>query len=162
MRGGCVEHGGSYELVDKPWAHFVLTVGRVNTEVAWTREEILVESVNFRCHYALFQIYIVILLLVNHFNRNAASNFVKRGRLGSVLPFAQLRIRRRRCDAVDLLTNVGEGHLSSGCHDRNKPFSNDATHELSMLRSVVAAVDGSVSTFAVSGDLHKYAEYCGH
>ena len=30
---------GSYELVEKLWAQFLLTAGPVNTEVAWTRDE---------------------------------------------------------------------------------------------------------------------------
>ena len=34
--------GGSYGLVKKLWVQFVLTVGPVNTEVAWTRDEVLV------------------------------------------------------------------------------------------------------------------------
>ena len=71
--------GGSYELVEKLWAQFVLTAGRVNTEVAWTRDDVLVGSVNFRSHFVSIQIYNVVLLLVNHFNRNAAPNSVKRG-----------------------------------------------------------------------------------
>ena len=40
--------GGSYELVEKLWPQFVLTTGPVNTEAAWTRDEVLVGSVNFR------------------------------------------------------------------------------------------------------------------
>ena len=36
---------GSYELVEKLWAQFVLTAGRVNSEVAWTRDEVVVRSV---------------------------------------------------------------------------------------------------------------------
>ena len=42
---------GSYELVEKLWARFVLTTGPVNIEVAWTRDEVLVGSVNFRNHF---------------------------------------------------------------------------------------------------------------
>ena len=38
--------GRRYKLVEKLWAQFVLTSGPVNTEVAWTRDEILVGSVN--------------------------------------------------------------------------------------------------------------------
>ena len=58
--------GGSYELIQKLWAQFVLTAGPVNTEVAWTRDEVLVSSVNFRNHLVSFQIHIVVLLLVDH------------------------------------------------------------------------------------------------
>ena len=73
---------GSYELGTKLWAQLVLITGQVNTEVAWTRDEFLVGSVHFRSRFVSFQIYIVVLLLVNHLNRNAAPNFVTRGWLG--------------------------------------------------------------------------------
>ena len=74
--------GGNYEIVEKLWTQFVLTVGPVNTEVAWTRDEFLVGFVGFRSHFVSFPIYIVVLLLVNHLNRNAALNSVMRGWLG--------------------------------------------------------------------------------
>ena len=60
--------GGSYELVEKLWAQFMLTSGPVNTEVACACDEVLVGSVNFRNHFVSFPIYIVVLLLVEHFN----------------------------------------------------------------------------------------------
>ena len=74
--------GGSYELIKKLWAEFVLTAGPINNEVSWTRDEVLVNSVNFRNHFLSFPINIVVLLLVNHRYRNAASNSVVRGCLG--------------------------------------------------------------------------------
>ena len=71
--------GGSYELVEKLWAQFVLTAGRVNTQLDWSRDEVVLGSVNFRSHLVSFQSYIVVLLLVNSFNRNAAPNSVTSG-----------------------------------------------------------------------------------
>ena len=68
--------GGSYELIEKLWAQFVLTAGPVKREVAWTRDEVLVGSVDFRNHFVSFLIYLVVLLLVNHHHWNAAPNFV--------------------------------------------------------------------------------------
>ena len=56
--------GGSYGLVEKLWAQFVLTAGPVNTEVAWTRDEVLVGSVDFRNLFVSFLNHIVVLLLV--------------------------------------------------------------------------------------------------
>ena len=56
--------GGSYGLVEKLWAQFLLTAGQENTEVAWTRDEVLVGSVDFRNRFVSFLIHIVVLLLV--------------------------------------------------------------------------------------------------
>ena len=52
----------SYELINKLWAQFLLTTGPVNNEVAWTRDEVLVGSVNFWNHFVSFLIHIVVLL----------------------------------------------------------------------------------------------------
>ena len=73
--------GGSFELAAKLLAQILLTAGPVNTEVAGTRDEVLVGSVNFRKHFVSFSIYND-LLLVNHPKRNATPNSVTRGCLG--------------------------------------------------------------------------------
>ena len=39
---------GSYGLIEKLWAQFMLTAGPVNTEVVWTRDDVLAGSVDFR------------------------------------------------------------------------------------------------------------------
>ena len=87
--------GGSYELIEKLWAQFVLTVGPVNSEVAWTRDEVLVGSVNFRNHFVSFLLHIVVLLLVNHRNWNAAPNSVARSWLAKAHHFYSLEFKER-------------------------------------------------------------------
>ena len=59
--------GGSYGLVEKLYAQFVLTAGPVNREVAWTRDEVLVGSVDFRNPFVSCLIHIVVLFLVYHY-----------------------------------------------------------------------------------------------
>ena len=81
--------GGSYGLIEKLWEQFVLTAGPVNTEVAWTRDEVLVGSVDFGNHFVSFQIHIVVLLLVHHRYWNAAPNSVAGGWLGEGSRFLQ-------------------------------------------------------------------------
>ena len=71
--------GRSYGLVEKLWAQLGLTVGPVNTEVTWTRDEVLVGSADFRDRFVSFLIHIVVLLLVYHHYWNSAPNFVARG-----------------------------------------------------------------------------------
>ena len=68
--------GGSYELIEKLCAQFVLTAGPVNCEVAWTRDEVLVGSVEFRNLFVSFLIHIAVLLLLNHHYWNSAPSFV--------------------------------------------------------------------------------------
>ena len=60
----------------------MLTALPVNTEVAWTHDDVLIGSVNFRNHFVSFAIYIAVLLLVNSFSWNVTQNSVARGGLG--------------------------------------------------------------------------------
>ena len=85
--------GGSYGLVEKLWAHFVLTAEPVNAEVAWTQDEVLVGSDDFRNRFISFLIHVVVLLLVYHCYWNAAPNFVASDWLGKGSPFLQPGIR---------------------------------------------------------------------
>ena len=89
----CLVHafktGGSYGLIEMLWAQFVLTAGAVNTEVVWTRNEVLVASVDSRNNFVSSLIHIVVLLLVNHRYWNATPNSVARGWLGEGSPFLQ-------------------------------------------------------------------------
>ena len=81
--------GGSYGLIGKLWAQFVPTAGPVNTEVAWTCDQVLVGSVDFRNHFVSFLIHLVVSLLVNHRYWNAAPNSVAGGWLDEGSPFLQ-------------------------------------------------------------------------
>ena len=78
--------GGSYGLIEKLWAQFVLTAGPVSTEVAWTRDDVLVGPVDLRNHFVSFLIHIVVLLLVYHRYLNAAPNSVASGWLSEGSP----------------------------------------------------------------------------
>ena len=75
----CLVHalkmGGSYGLIEKLWAQFVLTTGPVNREAAWTRDEVVLSSVDFRNPFVSFLVHIVVLLLVYHHHWIAAPNF---------------------------------------------------------------------------------------
>ena len=84
-----LEMGGSYGLVEKLWAQFLLTAGPVNTEVDWTRDEVLLGAVVFRNRFVSFLIHIVVLLLVYHHYWNTYPNSVANGWLGKGLPFLQ-------------------------------------------------------------------------
>ena len=41
--------GGSYELVHQLWSKFTLTASRVNIDVTWSRDEVLVGISCFMC-----------------------------------------------------------------------------------------------------------------
>ena len=74
--------GSSYELIENLWAQYVLTAGPFINEVAWTRDKVLISSINFWNHFVSFPFHIVVLLLINHCYCNVAPNSVARGWLG--------------------------------------------------------------------------------
>ena len=114
----CLVHGlkmgGSYGLIEKLWAQFVLRAGPVAREVAWTRDEVLVGFVDFRNPFVPCLIHIVVLLLVNYHHRIAASNLVASGWVGQGSSFLWPGVRGAWRDSVGLHSNLGEGHFPSG------------------------------------------------
>ena len=107
--------GGSYGLIEKLWAQFMLTAGPVKREVAWTQDEVLVGSVDFRNLFVSFLIHIVVLLLVNYHYWNAAPNFVTSCWVGKGSSFLWPLVRGAWRVTVGFHADVGEGHLPSGC-----------------------------------------------
>ena len=86
---GALKMGGRYGPTEKLWAQFLLTAGPVNAEVAWTRDEVLVCSVDFRNRFVSFLLHVVVLLLVYHCYWNAGPKSVASGWLGDGSPFLQ-------------------------------------------------------------------------
>ena len=113
--------GGSYELIAKLWAQLVLTAGPVNSEVAWTSDEVLVGSVDFRNHFVSFLIPIVVLFLVNHRNWNATPNFVAPVWLGEGSPFYNLEFEERDV-LLWAFMRTWQKDTFSGCCGRYRPF----------------------------------------
>ena len=67
---GILRLGGPYELVNQLWSQFTLIVSRVNIDVAWSREEVLVGSflllvATYTCSLAYW-----CCVLVDHFERD--------------------------------------------------------------------------------------------
>ena len=108
--------------MEELWAQFVLFAGRVNAEVAWTRDKIVVGSVSFRNHFVSIQINLVVLQLVDPFHPNATPNFVGRSWVGPSSLFVQFGLRGALCGIMDLSAVVGERHLSSDCRGHFRPF----------------------------------------
>ena len=113
--------GGSYGLVEKLWAQFVLTAGSVSAEVAWTRDEVLVGSVDFRNHFVLFLIHIVILLLVCHHYWNAARILSRVVDWAKAHYFYSLEFEEGVV-IVGLHADVREGHFPLGCCECHRSF----------------------------------------
>ena len=154
---------GSHKLIEKLWAQFVLTAGSAYTEVVWTRDEVLVSSVNFRNHFVTFLIHIVVLLLDHHRYWNAAPNSVASGWLGEGSPIYSFEFEERGESLWAFVRTWNKDTFHRVAVAVTDRFAVEATQELSVLGSVVAAVGGSASLVAVSGGslvlTDTYGEY---
>ena len=114
--------GGSYGLIEKLRAQFVLTAGPVNREVAWTQDEVVVGSVDFRNPFFSFLVHIVVLFLVYHHHCNTAPNFVTSSWVGKASLFLWAWVWGAWRVTVGLHADIGEGHFPSGCCGCCRPF----------------------------------------
>ena len=62
--------GGSYELVNQLRYQFTLFAAKVNVDVTWSRDEVLVSALLVPCFMCSSWLFIVLLLLVNHSKRH--------------------------------------------------------------------------------------------
>ena len=78
--------GGSYELIYRLWAQFTLSAVRVNVDVTWSRDEVLVSSYNFCSVYSAWSVCIqfVLTVLAHHPERDVSTNFVSLFQLGQI------------------------------------------------------------------------------
>ena len=137
----------------------MLTAGPVNREVAWTRDEVLVGSVDFRILFVSFLIPIVVLLLVNPHYWNAAPSFVTCGWVGKGSSFCYgLELEERGESLWAFMRTWEKGSFRRVAVDVVDCFTVDASHEVAVLGSVVAAVGSSASLVAISGGSHVLAD----
>ena len=66
--------GGTYELVYQVWPLFTLTASRMNIDVTWSRDEVLVGNLMF--HESVYPCSLAYwcCVLVDHFERDVPSN----------------------------------------------------------------------------------------
>ena len=154
--------GGSYGLIEKLWAQFVLTAGPVTREVARTRDEVLVGSVDLRNPFVSCLIHVVVLLLVTGMLPRILSRVVG---WAKVHHFYGLEFEERGETVWAFIRTWEKGTFRRVAVDVVDRFTVDATHKVAVLGSVVATVGSSASLVAISGGSHvvadTYKEYLG-
>ena len=157
--------GGSYGPIEKLWAQFVLTAVPVKREVAWTRDEVLIRSVDFRNLFVSFLIHIVVLLLVNYHYWNAARILSRVVGWAKAYHFYGLEFEERGESLWAFMRTWEKGTFRRVVVDVVDRFTVDASQDVAVLGSVVAAVGSSASLVAISGGSHvladTYKEYLG-
>ena len=105
--------GGPYELVSQLWSQFTLIASRVNIEVAWSRDEVLVGIVllvitTLTCSLAYWCCF-----LIDHLERNVPPHPCSRVLLGEESWEMQHRVRGTWLRDLGHGANMGEVHIST-------------------------------------------------
>ena len=113
--------GGPYELVSQLWSHFTLIASRVNIEVAWSRDEVLVGIVLLVMTIHTCSLAYRCCVLVDHLERNVPPHSCSSLWLGQDSWEVQHRIRGARFRDLGHGTDVGEVHISACVCCRAEP-----------------------------------------
>ena len=113
--------GGPYELVSQLWSQFTLIASRVNIEVAWSRDEVLVgiALLVITTHTCLLAYWYRVL--VDHLERNVPPHSCSNLWLGQESWEVQHRIRGARFRDLGHGADVGEVYVSTCLRCRIEP-----------------------------------------
>ena len=114
--------GGPYDLVSQLWSQFTLIASRVNIEVAWSRDEVLVGIVLlvFTTHACSLVYWCCVL--VDHLQWHVPPHSSSSLWLGQDSWEIQHRVRGAQCRGLDHGADVGEVHIPTCLHCCTEPF----------------------------------------
>ena len=113
--------GAPYELVSQLWSQFTLIAGRVNIEVAWSRDEVLVGIVLLVITTLTCSLAYWCCVLVDHLERNVPPHSCSSLWLGQESWEVQHRIRGARFRDLGHGADMGEVHISTCVCCRAEP-----------------------------------------
>ena len=113
--------GGPYELVNQLWSQFTLIASRVNIDVAWSRDEVLVGIVllivaTHKCSLAYW-----CCVLVDHFEWKVPPHSCSRVWLGKGSWEVQHRVRATRFRDLGHGADMGKVHFATCLRCRAEP-----------------------------------------
>ena len=113
--------GGPYELVSQLWSQFTLIASRVNIEVAWSRDEVLVGIVLLVITTRTCSLAYWCWVLVDHLERNVPPHSCSSLWLGQESWEVQHRVRGTRFRTLGHGEDVGDVHISTCLRCRAEP-----------------------------------------
>ena len=103
--------GGPYELVGQLWSQFTLIASRVNIEVAWSPDEVLVGVVLFVITTHTCSLAYCCCVLVDHPEWTVSSRSCSSLWLGQESWEVQHRVRGARCRNLGVRADMGDVHI---------------------------------------------------
>ena len=113
--------GGPYELVNQLWSQFTLMASRVNVDVAWSRDEVLVGISSLVVATYTCSLIYWCCVLIDHFERNVPPHPCSRVRLGEESWEVQHRVRRTRFRNLGHGADMGKVHFPTCLCCRTEP-----------------------------------------
>ena len=113
--------GGPYELVSQLWSQFTLIASRVNIEVAWSRDEVLVSIVLFVTTMHTCSLAYWCCVLVDHLERNVPPHSCSSLWLGQESREVQHRVRGTRFRNLGHGEDMGKVHIPTCLRCRAEP-----------------------------------------
>ena len=104
--------GGAYELVNQVWSQFTLIASRVNVDVAWSRDEVLVGISLLVVATYMCSLTYWCCVLVDHLEWNVPPHPCSRVQLGEESWEVHHRVRRTRFRGLGYGADIGEVHIS--------------------------------------------------
>ena len=114
--------GGPYELVSQLWSQFTLIASRVNIEVAWSRDEVLVGIVLLVITTHVCSLAYWCCVLVDHLEWHVPPHSCSSLWLGQESWENEHRVRGAQCGGLDHGTDVGEVHIPACLRCCTEPF----------------------------------------
>jgi len=113
--------GGPYELVSQLWSQFTLIASRVNIEIAWSRDEVLVSIVRFDTTMHTCSLAYWCCVLVDHLERNVPPHSCSSLWLGQESREVQHRVRGTRFRNLGHGEDMGKVHIPTCLRCRAEP-----------------------------------------
>ena len=113
--------GGPYELVNQLWSQFTLIASRVNIDVAWSRDEVLVGIVLLLVATYTYSLAYWCCVLVDHLEWNVTPHCCSRVWLGKGSWEVQHRVRGMRFRNLGHGADMGKVHFPKCLRCRSEP-----------------------------------------
>ena len=150
--------GGSYELVHQLWLQFILTASRVNIDVTWSPDEVLVGISRFMC--LRIHVHWLIGALFQSINLNGMYPRILSRVFGWVKAYGHLSIEfEERGSEVWVLVRTWEmSTFRRVCMAALSQFSANTTLEAAFLAKILDAAGPDTSVVSLHGGPHVPAE----
>ena len=150
--------GGPYELVSQLWAQFTLIASRVNIEVAWSRDEVLVGIILLALTMHLCLLAYWCCVLVDRLERDVPRMLVRVFGWVKSHGRCSIEFEERGCEIWVMVRTWERSTFRRVCIAVLNRFSTNTTLEATVLGKILDAAGPDVAVVSIHGGPHVLAE----